>query len=246
MTKATLPYGNIVRQEIQLIPDTKNKSFLPWVSTHLISGGIRDEKKVYFTKWEKEEDYVETKTIQMLPINENFDAITRVYGSMPSVKNIAEDRYVTFDCPKSKKIATDGWTCLINTNKTIHSNEVCDGKPDCCPKKEKCFDNSDEEPEICKGANNKWVLLSKHVCLTILAIGYFVTIFICLPAIYKTRWSSVKKSDALDEPENRERIDAATFNSLFQVCKNFMYEMHFLYIVMLIKLNSIPWRRKMV
>ena len=244
MHKAIMPYGRVIRQEIQLIPDTRNRTFLPWVSPHLISGGIRKTKKVFFTKWEENDNYNDAKIIKKLPINEEFKTITRVYGALSKLENIAEDRFITFDCAKSSKnISTNIWTCL-DTLKEIQSSQVCDGKLDCCHADGDCFDKSDEEPERCKGSNNKLVLLSKCAFITVAILGYFVTIFVWSPVIVKIpiieditskiskfinwssiiskiRWSSVIISDVFDEPKEQDDLDEVTVNLLFQVCKKF-------------------------
>ena len=244
MHKAIMPYGRVIRQEIQLIPDTRNRTFLPWVSPNLISGGIRKTKKVFFTKWEEKDNYNDTKMIKKLPINEEFKTITRVYGSLSQLENISEDRFITFDCAKSSKnISTNIWRCLKSLEE-IQSSQVCDGKLDCCLADGPCFDKSDEEPEKCKGSNNKLVLLSKCVFITTAILGYLVTIFVWSPVIVKIpivediisrlsmfnfwspiiskmRCSTASISDVFDEPKELNDLDEVTFNLLLQVCKNF-------------------------
>ena len=206
MTKAKIPYGNIIRQEIQLILDPKNKSYLPWVSSASLSGG-RNDKKVFFAKWEDDKSYDGSKLITKLPINENFKVLARIYG------DLGDEKFVTFDCPL-EDLSTNLWYCKIYVQ-TISSDQVCDSKED-------CYDKSDEDETLCRGSNNKLIQISKFVNITILVIGYIVSAAYFSFATCKTQWSEV---DCVimekDDTNGRNDTDTETFNAVFDVCKKF-------------------------
>ena len=221
MDKAKVPYGNVIRQEIQLVPDPKNKAYLPWASVASLSGG-RKAKTLFFAKWEDDESYNGSKTIANLPINENFKALARIYGGLGNGK------FVTFDCPL-QDVRTNLWYC--RNKQIISSDMVCDSTED-------CWDKSDEDATLCRGSNNKLIQISKCVNITILVIGYIVSVAYFSFVTCNERWSVVEsgitREDVLCQ-RCRETTDltdtdtspwkpvqAATyFNDVFEVCKKF-------------------------
>ena len=103
MKKATIPFATIERQELQLITDPKSGTRMAWEDTKSISRG-----KIYFAKWEKDEDYNKEKTIVNLPIDQNFKVIERIYGSLEKEDGLNEERYIIHDCPL-KNENTNKW-----------------------------------------------------------------------------------------------------------------------------------------
>ena len=205
MDKAKIPYGKIIRQEIQLVLDPKTKSHLPWVSFASLSGG-RNDKKLFFAKWEEDKRYDGSKMISNLPINENFKALARIYG------DLGNGKFVTFDCPL-KDVTTNLWYCKSKQN--IRSDKVCDGKED-------CWDKSDEDAKLCRGSNNKLIQISKCVNITILVLGYIVSAAYFWFATSKTQWSEVDGGIMTSDDTNTlTDKDTETFNALFEVCKKF-------------------------
>ena len=205
MKKANIPYGKIIRQEIQLILDPKQKTYLPWISVKSLSGGMNN-RKLFFAKWEGDESYKRSKMIQNLPINQNFKALLRSYA------DLGGEQFVTFDCLLNE-LNTKSWYC--KSKQVIRSDEVCNTKED-------CWDASDEDPMLCRGSNNNLVQISKCVNITLLVLGYIVSASYYSFATSKIRCSEV---DAETIPMYATKpfadIDTETFNVLFEVCKKF-------------------------
>ena len=206
MDKAKIPFGSIIRQEIQLILDPKNKSYLPWVSVASLSGG-RNDKKIFFAKWEDDESYRGSKLVTKLPINEKFKALARIYG------DLGKEKFVTFDCPLGY-LNTSLWYC--KNNQPISSDKVCNTKED-------CDDKSDEDEILCRyGTNNKLIQISKFVNITILVIGYIVSAAYFSVATCKAKWSEVDGDNMEKDDTNIiNDTDTETFNAVFEVCKKF-------------------------
>ena len=205
MDKTNLPYGEIIRQEVQLIVDPKKNPRLPWVSFASLSGG-RNGKQLFFVKWDRHDSYNDSKMITNLPINEEFKVLVRSYG------DLGDETYITFDCPL-KDLSTNLWYC--QNKQTISSDKVCDTKED-------CYDKSDEDATLCRGSNNKLIQISKCVNITLLVIGYIVSAAYFSFRTATARWSDV--DNVIMEKDDANPLtdtDIETFNEVFEVCKKF-------------------------
>ena len=215
MKKATIPFATIERQEVHLITDPKNKTRMPWESSASISGG-----EVFFAMWEKDNDYQSHKVISKLPIDQDFKTIERIYGSIKQNGVSNKERYITHDCPL-EPTNTNKWQCL-KTAKMIESDQVCNGHNDCCDKHDDCWDESDEDPERCKGTNNKLIVVSKFVNITVLVLGYILCAVYFPINAFNKKWTSV---NTINKGENDcttvTDLDPETFKSIFSVCKKF-------------------------
>ena len=94
--KAVLTIGKVIEQQIQLVTDPIMNSYSPWISIQDMSGGLGDNR-TFFASWYGNETFNVNKTIQNLPINENFKSILRIYGILNSDEQNVE-KFVTFDC----------------------------------------------------------------------------------------------------------------------------------------------------
>ena len=216
MKKATIPFASIERQEIQLITDPKNRTRMPWESLSSISGG-----QIFFAKWEKGENYDSSKVINKLPVDQNFKTIARIYGSLKGSDGSNVERYIIHDCPL-RGTNTNKWQCVFNHEKTIESRQLCDGHNDCCEEATKCTDESDEDPGRCKGANNKMIVVSKFVNITLLVLGYILSIVHFPIGGSKKKWTPVKAINKANEDCNAPPdLDHETFKEIFRICKKF-------------------------
>ena len=216
MKKATIPFATIERQELQLITDPKSITRRAWEDTKAMSRG-----KIYFAKWEKDEDYNKEKTIVNLPIDQNFKVIERIYGSLEKEDGLNEERYIIHDCPLENE-NTNKWQCL-NTKNVIEGHQVCNGQTNCCEGSSDCWDTSDEDPVRCKGGNNKMIVISKLVNITLLVLGYTLSMVHLPLRASRKKLISIKTYDKVSENHSGTPVlDPETFKILFNVCKKFI------------------------
>ena len=209
-TEATIPFASIKRQEIQLITDPKGTDFMPWESSSIISKG-----KVFFATW-SDMDRNQTKVIRDLPIDQNFKTLSRIYGRIGET-----ERYITHDCPRNDT-NTKKWQCLVNTDRYIESVQVCDGFNDCRDESDEWMDESDEDPERCKGSNNNMIVISKCVNIAFLVVGYIVSLAYFPITKHKTLLASVNScTEDANNSNAPADLDPETFKALLDVCIKF-------------------------
>ena len=183
----------VVRQDVLL-------SFTP--INNLMAKEHNSYDRIYFATWNETDDFEESKSIEDLPIDENFDTTIRIMFKQMGFISSNENVYITVDCP-SNQINTSLWFC--KNKQQIYAGQICNGEKNCA-------DESDERPEMCKGTNIKLLVIMKSVCISFLALGYllFSTLSFGTKIILKDKVSD-------DCHFSQDEIDCCKL--IFTVCK---------------------------
>ena len=100
-TKAEIPFAKTIRQDVQL--------------TYTPHHNLRAEEyerydRSYFATWNGRNHFNESKSIEDLPIDEEFGVILRIMVKRLGTDTSQEDVYITIDC-KLEKLNTSLWFC---------------------------------------------------------------------------------------------------------------------------------------
>ena len=185
----------VVRQDVQL-------SYTPF--NNLMDKEHESYDTIYFATWNETDNFEEFKSIEDLPIDENFDTTIRIMFKHLGFNSSNENVHITVDCP-SNQINTSLWFC--RNKQQIYSAQICNGEKNCA-------DESDESPEMCKGTNIKLLVIVKSVCISFLALGYLLFSILS----FGTKIIS-KDKVSNDYHFSQDEIDCCKL--LFTVCKKF-------------------------
>ena len=193
-TKAVIPFAETVRQDVQL-------NYTP--HHDLLTEEYERFDRSYFATWNEENDFNESKSVEDLPIDEEFGAILRIMVKQLGTSNSQEDVYITVDC-NQENMNTSLWFC--KNKQQIFGAKICDGEKD-------CVDESDENPDLCFGTNMKLIVIVKSVSISVLIFGYmaFVALFIGSKNVSK---SKIPNNDEF----SKEDIDCCKL--VFTVCRD--------------------------
>ena len=193
ITKAEIPFTRTVRQDVQL-KYTPHQKLLGEVDQRY--------EKSFFASWNEMSNFSETKSIDDLPIDEEFSAIVRIMVEQLGSKTSNKDVYITVDCEQGK-MNTSLWFC--ENKQQIYGSKICDGEKD-------CVDNSDESSYLCFGTNMKLLVIVKSVNITILICGYLV-----FSALFFASKKVLKEEMSNGPTFTAEEIECCKL--VFRVCK---------------------------
>ena len=208
MQRALIPYATLKRQEIQLRTCMKSKSIPTHGAANTSYDGVKGEE-VFFAAWDENDNFSDTKVVHGLPINEKFRAILRVFGTAKGNHSFGN---VTFDCPVSFEVDTKRWFC--NSMMMIKSSGVCNGTKE-------CDDGSDEDEYMCKGSNNRLLVISRCVNIAILVLGYMLSVLHLPFVTLKRSCATPNEGNEKNDVETSAAGDTEFFKLVYRVCKEF-------------------------
>ena len=192
-TKAKIPFTKTIRQDVQL-------KYTP--HQNLVAEVDQRHERSFFATWNEESNFSESKSIDDLPIDEEFGAIIRIMVKQLGSSTSDKEVYTTVDC-EQEKMNTSLWFC--KNKQQIYGSKICDGEKD-------CVDDSDESSEMCFGTNMKLLVIVKSVNITILIFGYLVFSVLLVGSN-----KFLRRETSNDHSFNAEDIECCKL--VFRVCK---------------------------
>ena len=110
-TKADIPFMKMIRQDVQL-------NYNPY--HNMKAQEYERYGRYYFASWNEDDNFEKSKSIEELPIDEDFDVTIRIMVKQLGFSSSNENIHITVDC-NYNKINTSLWFCKNKKALSRHS-----------------------------------------------------------------------------------------------------------------------------